>query len=52
MNIVCLATGADWKLGKISIRSSTPFQIVFQGRVGGYLGDIAIDDINVSDGLC
>ncbi|KAL8608892.1 hypothetical protein ACOMHN_065230 [Nucella lapillus] len=46
----------SWQEAQINLAASklsSPFQIVFEGiRGSGYLGDIAIDDVNVTSGGC
>lgn len=40
-----------WHRLEVSLQSSTPYQVVIEGKVGvGYLGDIAIDDISFTPG--
>ncbi|KAJ8340980.1 hypothetical protein SKAU_G00332710 [Synaphobranchus kaupii] len=53
---VCSITGnqgPQWKLAKIPVTPIGPFQVVFEGVRGtGYEGDIAIDDVSVTKGIC
>nr|CAB3263601.1 MAM and LDL-receptor class A domain-containing protein 1-like [Phallusia mammillata] len=45
--------GNDWILGRTSILSTEAFQIVFEGSRGDdYHGDIALDDVVITDGFC
>lgn len=45
--------GSKWVKGIVSLRSSAPFSIDFEGIIGkGFRSDIAIDDIKVNNGLC
>ncbi|XP_070543873.1 meprin A subunit alpha-like [Ptychodera flava] len=45
--------GTEWKKAEVSITPQTPFQVIFQGQRGSsYRGDIAIDDVSVTDGRC
>ncbi|KAG0714862.1 MAM and LDL-receptor class A domain-containing protein 2 [Chionoecetes opilio] len=45
--------GTQWVQGQLSLSSSTPFKVVFEGSVGKpRLGDIAIDDITIISGPC
>ena len=45
--------GNQWWNGKIPLSNQSPYQIVFEGvRGAGYQGDIALDDIEVSEGQC
>ncbi|XP_065683248.1 meprin A subunit beta-like isoform X1 [Hydra vulgaris] len=43
----------DWKNLLIDIKPEGPYQIIFEAIVGnGGLGDIAIDDISITEGIC
>ncbi|XP_033112049.1 MAM and LDL-receptor class A domain-containing protein 1-like [Anneissia japonica] len=43
----------SWRLGQISVETKSAFQIMFEGIVGSsYTGDIALDDITITDGIC
>ncbi|GFN85250.1 MAM and LDL-receptor class a domain-containing protein 2-like [Plakobranchus ocellatus] len=45
--------GPQWKQTQIDYNSSLPYQLVFDGERGaGILGDIAIDDVVVSESAC
>ncbi|XP_067654505.1 MAM and LDL-receptor class A domain-containing protein 2-like [Haliotis asinina] len=45
--------GPKWIQAKINIPTKVRFQVVIEGVVGpSYRGDIAIDDVNISDGIC
>ncbi|KAL5006371.1 hypothetical protein ScPMuIL_015177 [Solemya velum] len=45
--------GNIWKLGHAAVHSQTPYQIIIEGTVGSmWLGDIALDDILVTNGAC
>ncbi|KAI8780792.1 MAM and LDL-receptor class A domain-containing protein 2, partial [Biomphalaria glabrata] len=45
--------GAEWKPVQLALSSPVDYQIIFVGEQGsGYLGDIAIDDLLISDGPC
>lgn len=39
--------GKDWMQGMVTVISTRPYHIVFEGVVGGRLGDIALDDIMI-----
>jgi len=48
-----LLPGNDWALARTDIVSSESFQIVFEGvRGDDFRGDVAIDDILITEGLC
>lgn len=45
--------GDQWWNGQIPLSNSNPYQIVFEGVRGvSYQGDIALDDIQISNGQC
>ncbi|XP_053383677.1 MAM and LDL-receptor class A domain-containing protein 2-like [Mercenaria mercenaria] len=45
--------GILWKEGIISIEAAKPFMIILEGiRGNGYAGDIAVDDIKLTEGSC
>ena len=45
--------GQKWIQGQVTIQSTTPYGIVFEGvRGSDYHGDIALDDILLSNGIC
>ncbi|XP_061115646.1 MAM domain-containing glycosylphosphatidylinositol anchor protein 1 [Conger conger] len=45
--------GPQWRLARVPVTPIGPFQVVFEGvRGGGYEGDIAIDDVSVTKGVC
>ncbi|KAH3887672.1 hypothetical protein DPMN_011690 [Dreissena polymorpha] len=45
--------GQDWKSALVTITSAVQYQLVIEGVVGGgYLGDIAVDDITMTTGTC
>ncbi|TNM98369.1 hypothetical protein fugu_014615 [Takifugu bimaculatus] len=45
--------GKHWRHGRVTLRSSTPYQVIFEAIVGtGERRDIAIDDLTVLDGHC
>ncbi|ESO97870.1 hypothetical protein LOTGIDRAFT_152977 [Lottia gigantea] len=45
--------GFKWKQSSIDIAANASYQIVFEGVRGtSFQGDIALDDISVTDGLC
>ena len=45
--------GLKWRKAQATIRSPTSFRITFEGTIGsGYHSDIAIDDIDISNGAC
>jgi hypothetical protein len=47
--------GSNWKLAQATIRSGSPFQVVFDGLMNNTAGDtntIAIDDVEVRSGIC
>ena len=49
--VIC--SGNDWFLGRATLVSSDSFQVVLEGvRGDDYHGDIAIDDVTVTDGKC
>ncbi|KAI8512343.1 MAM domain, meprin/A5/mu [Branchiostoma belcheri] len=45
--------GNAWRRARVTLSQTTAyFQIVFEGTNGGFFSDIAVDDIDVSDGSC
>ncbi|EDO47787.1 predicted protein [Nematostella vectensis] len=45
--------GQRWRIAQVTIRSSDNYQIAFEGISGSsYQGDIAIDDVNLTDNPC
>ncbi|XP_070566390.1 MAM and LDL-receptor class A domain-containing protein 1-like [Ptychodera flava] len=45
--------GDTWWAAQATLSSPSDFQIVFEGIVGGsFSGDIAIDDVQITDGAC
>ncbi|XP_067654504.1 MAM and LDL-receptor class A domain-containing protein 1-like [Haliotis asinina] len=45
--------GTHWLMGQFSVNVKTPFNVVIEGvRGNGYRGDIAIDDVNITNGSC
>ncbi|XP_033095896.1 MAM and LDL-receptor class A domain-containing protein 1-like [Anneissia japonica] len=45
--------GNLWRLGQISVEINSTFKIIFEGIVGSsFSGDIALDDIMITDGIC
>ena len=50
--------GKDWKFGQVHLTSgsvpdgATKTLVAFKGVVGGWQGDIAIDDIRLIEGSC
>ncbi|XP_035291077.1 MAM domain-containing glycosylphosphatidylinositol anchor protein 1 [Anguilla anguilla] len=45
--------GPQWKMARVPVTPIGPFQVVFEGvRGAGYEGDIAIDDVSVTKGVC
>ncbi|XP_033124021.1 MAM and LDL-receptor class A domain-containing protein 1-like isoform X2 [Anneissia japonica] len=45
--------GNLWRLGQISVKTTSAYEIVFEGIVGSsYSGDIALDDFKITDGAC
>ena len=45
--------GLKWRKAQTTVISSTNYRITFEGTVGnGYHSDIAIDDIDITDGAC
>lgn len=45
--------GLQWRKAQVTVSSTTGYQLSFEGIVGsGYKSDIAIDDINLSSGVC
>ncbi|XP_039254872.2 MAM and LDL-receptor class A domain-containing protein 1-like [Styela clava] len=45
--------GDQWVFAKINVHGELPYQIMIEGVRGlDYLGDIAIDDIKMIDGVC
>ncbi|KAH3720865.1 hypothetical protein DPMN_063774, partial [Dreissena polymorpha] len=45
--------GNAWLQGQVALESAQNYSIIIAGFVGnGYLGDIAIDDVSLSDGYC
>lgn len=45
--------GGFWRPSRVTIKSSVAHSIIFEGRTGiSYRGDIAIDDVEITDGPC
>ncbi|XP_025085529.1 MAM and LDL-receptor class A domain-containing protein 1-like [Pomacea canaliculata] len=44
--------GDQWRQAQRTVISTTEYYLFFQASSGGYLGDIAIDDISASRGPC
>ncbi|ELT96242.1 hypothetical protein CAPTEDRAFT_77854, partial [Capitella teleta] len=45
--------GDEWNLGRLSFTHNGPFQIIFEALIGpGIASDIALDDIELTDGYC
>ncbi|XP_033095243.1 MAM and LDL-receptor class A domain-containing protein 1-like, partial [Anneissia japonica] len=45
--------GNLWRHGQISVETNSAYQIVFEGIVGSsFTGDIALDDVKITDGAC
>lgn len=44
--------GLAWQLGQIAVPPSGNYTLTFEAIVGGYLSDIAIDDVSVVTGIC
>ncbi|XP_022097778.1 MAM and LDL-receptor class A domain-containing protein 1-like isoform X1 [Acanthaster planci] len=45
--------GDVWLQGRLSLTSYEQFWVIFEGVVGiDYTGDIALDDVEIADGLC
>ncbi|XP_025084894.1 MAM and LDL-receptor class A domain-containing protein 2-like isoform X1 [Pomacea canaliculata] len=44
--------GDQWRQAQRTVVSTTEYSLFFQASSGGYLGDIAIDDISASRGPC
>ncbi|KAH3858781.1 hypothetical protein DPMN_101411 [Dreissena polymorpha] len=45
--------GTQWKQGIVKLVSQEKFVVTFEATVGdGYLGDIALDDISFTSGMC
>ncbi|XP_033122121.1 MAM and LDL-receptor class A domain-containing protein 1-like, partial [Anneissia japonica] len=45
--------GNVWRRGQIFVQTSSAYQIVFEGIAGSsYTGDIALDDVRITDGAC
>ncbi|XP_033122124.1 MAM and LDL-receptor class A domain-containing protein 1-like [Anneissia japonica] len=45
--------GNVWRRGQIFVETSSAYQIVFEGIAGSsYTGDIALDDVKITDGAC
>ncbi|XP_060553220.1 MAM domain-containing glycosylphosphatidylinositol anchor protein 1-like [Ruditapes philippinarum] len=45
--------GPSWQHTSVTILPTGPFQIIIEGTVGdGYLGDIAVDDVEITEGNC
>lgn len=46
-------SGNQWHQAQLSYASTTPYYFIFEGIVGpNYLGNIAIDNINIEQGAC
>ena len=41
-----------WNYGFFYIETSMNHSLIFEGIRGGFNGDIAIDDISVTEGIC
>ncbi|KAK7473655.1 hypothetical protein BaRGS_00035133, partial [Batillaria attramentaria] len=41
-----------WQQVQLTVTSTTDFQILMQGTVGGWQGDIALDDFSIASGAC
>lgn len=47
--------GKQWKLAQVTVRSGSPYQVVFEGALnntGDTLDSIAIDDVGIESGAC
>ncbi|XP_066300039.1 MAM and LDL-receptor class A domain-containing protein 2-like [Branchiostoma lanceolatum] len=45
--------GDQWQVAELTVSSPTPYQMVFEFISGtGQQGDIAIDDVSITDGAC
>jgi hypothetical protein len=45
--------GNAWINGRVSVMADKESKVIFEGRRGaGFLGDIALDDISVTNGYC
>ncbi|XP_019641852.1 PREDICTED: MAM and LDL-receptor class A domain-containing protein 1-like [Branchiostoma belcheri] len=45
--------GDAWRRARVTLsQTAAYFQLVFEGTNGGFFSDIAVDDIDVSDGSC
>lgn len=45
--------GNKWRYAQVTLISNQPFYIIFEGVRGrSYMGDIALDDVDVADGPC
>ncbi|XP_033121015.1 MAM and LDL-receptor class A domain-containing protein 1-like [Anneissia japonica] len=45
--------GNEWIFGQVSVATSGTFHTVFEGIAGGsYTGDIGLDDVSITDGVC
>ena len=48
-----ILTEDSWLLGRTTLTSVNSFQVVFEGiRGDDFHGDIAIDDVIITDGIC
>lgn len=44
--------GDEWQLVQIHVTLQSVHQVILEATVGGKAGDIAIDDISLTDGPC
>ncbi|CAH3118157.1 unnamed protein product [Pocillopora meandrina] len=45
--------GNKWRYAQVNLISNQPFYVIFEGvRGSSYMGDIALDDLDVADGPC
>ena len=44
--------GKQWKLAQATVRSSSPYQVVFEGLLNNTLDSIALDDVEIQSGVC
>jgi hypothetical protein len=51
-DILYTVHGDQWKLAQTTVRSESPYQVVFEGVLDNTFDSVAIDDIEISSGVC
>ncbi|XP_021371354.1 MAM and LDL-receptor class A domain-containing protein 1-like [Mizuhopecten yessoensis] len=44
--------GNQWLKAQVDLTAKSVFNVVFESMIGGAYGDIAVDDVGISDGSC